>query len=172
MMSKLLNRDKRRLLTLSIVVVITTTIILLSTTIRSQPITLIITDHDLCKIESPTFALSWTHSVDKTPWIEFYERQDNGFILTDTKFKTFGAGVPHDGILLDRNDDMIHYQIDHFMPEINWVVDHDVRSTIYLSKDQPWEVYNEVDRYSEVKIRNRPFNFWQRLSIRNCHEPQ
>ncbi|PWD83416.1 DUF1850 domain-containing protein [Ignatzschineria cameli] len=173
MMSKRQNKSRRRSLILFVVVVImATTTLLLSTFIHSQPITLIITENGRCKIESPTFALSWIHSVDKTPWIEFYQRQDEGFILTHTKFKTFGAGVPHDGIVLDRNDDMIHYQIDHFMPEINWVVDRDVRSSLYLSEDQPWEIYREVDRYSEVEFRNRSFNFWQRLSIRNCHEPQ
>ena len=157
------------------VVLCTTLLLLISLMGSSQRLTLIITPDFQCKIENPQFALSWIHSVDKTPWIEQYERKDKGFLLTKTQFKTFGAGVPHDGKVIESNDSMIHYQIDQFMPEINWIIDREVYSTIILpddlSSENHWEIYQEFDRYSEIQIRNQPFNFWQRVFTRNCHEP-
>lgn len=164
------------------VVLCTTLLLLIIMMGASQRVTLIITPDSQCKIETPQFALSWIHSVDKTPWIEQYERKDSGFLLTKTQFQTFGAGVPHDGKIIKSDDSMIHYQIDQFMPEINWIIDHEVYSTIILSHDPSkdlsktlsngshWEIYREFDRYSEIQIRNKPFNFWQRAFTRNCHE--
>lgn len=37
--------------------------------------------------------LSWTHSVEKTPWVEVYEVADGGFLLREARVKSFGAGV-------------------------------------------------------------------------------
>jgi hypothetical protein len=42
------------------------------------------------------FSLKWKHSVEKEEWEEFFVLQDTGILLTDTRFKTFGAGVPSD----------------------------------------------------------------------------
>ncbi len=44
--------------------------------------------------DGTSFALRWTHSVERENWIERF-RLDNGHIvLVSTRFKTFGAGVP------------------------------------------------------------------------------
>ncbi|MHC5225179.1 DUF1850 domain-containing protein [Ignatzschineria sp. LJL83] len=178
-MSKRRNKHASSISLVTMMVVLCTTLLLLISLMgSSQRLTLIITPSFQCKIENPQFALSWIHSVDKTPWIEQYERKDAGFLLTKTQFKTFGAGVPHDGKVIESNDSMIHYQINQFMPEINWVIDHEVYSTILLPNNlpndspqgNPWEIYREFDRYSEIQIRNQPFNFWQRVFTRNCHE--
>lgn len=139
-------------------------------TVRPQSITVITYDDNTCKVESSYFSLYWIHSVDKTPWIEHYERIDSGFTLTHSIFRTFGAGVPHYGNLIKSNDGMIHYEMNQFIAEINWIVDKDVSSTIILSNDQPWKIYQEMSRYSEIQIHNKYLNFWQRLLIRNCHE--
>ena len=41
------------------------------------------------------FALRWTHSVEKEDWEERFQIQTNGsLMLVETRFKTFGAGVP------------------------------------------------------------------------------
>ena len=40
------------------------------------------------------FDLRWTHSVEKEDWEEFFTVKNNEIILTSTRFKTFGAGVP------------------------------------------------------------------------------
>lgn len=43
-----------------------------------------------------TVQLSWTHSMEKTPWIERYQVRDRHFILLEAKVKSFGAGVDQD----------------------------------------------------------------------------
>lgn len=169
----MMNKQRSKLLLKSLLitgVILSITPILLTTAPFLKQFTVVRTSHILCKIEQPQFALSWIHSVDKTPWVEYYERQNTGFLLTTTKFKTFGAGVPHDGEVIESHDSMIHYRINQLMTEINWIIDTDVRSTIILPDNQHWEIYKQTDRYSEVEFRNQFLNFWQRLTIRNCHE--
>lgn len=42
-----------------------------------------------------SFVLRWTHSVEKEDWEERFQIQpDGGLMLVETRFKTFGAGVP------------------------------------------------------------------------------
>ena len=144
--------------------------LVMSSVFVSQRFTVINHEGKSCKIADKNFALSWIHSVDKTPWVEQYQRMENGFNLTYSIFKTFGAGVPHDGRVLQSHNGMIHYEMNLPMAEINWVIDQDVHSTIILPNNQHWEIYQYSPRYSEVQIRNQSLNFWQRLLIRNCHE--
>ncbi|ARB46788.1 DUF1850 domain-containing protein [Alloalcanivorax xenomutans] len=41
------------------------------------------------------FVLRWTHSVEKEDWEERFQIQTDGsLMLVETRFKTFGAGVP------------------------------------------------------------------------------
>ena len=169
-MSKLRSNLQTRTKYSIITVALSVTLFIIATITLSKPFTIITTAHHHCKIETSHFALTWIHSVDKTPWVEFYTRIDEGFLLTRTQFRTFGAGVPHEGRVLESHNGMIHYQMDQYMPEINWVIDRDVRSSILINNDLPWKIYEETDRYSEVQIRNESLNFWQRLTMRNCHE--
>lgn len=40
------------------------------------------------------FSLAWRHSVEKEDWIETFTIRERAIVLTATRFKTFGAGVP------------------------------------------------------------------------------
>lgn len=40
------------------------------------------------------FSLAWQHSVEHEDWIETFAVRDDAIVLTSTRFKTFGAGVP------------------------------------------------------------------------------
>ncbi|MGG4169076.1 DUF1850 domain-containing protein [Rossellomorea vietnamensis] len=44
--------------------------------------------------EEKDLSIRWTHSVEKEDWEEFFHIQDETILLTSTRFKTFGAGVP------------------------------------------------------------------------------
>ncbi|WP_311945632.1 DUF1850 domain-containing protein [Halomonas piscis] len=45
--------------------------------------------------EGARFTLRWRHSVEKEDWEEWFRVRDDGaIVLTGTRFKTFGAGVP------------------------------------------------------------------------------
>lgn len=37
--------------------------------------------------------VEWTHSIEKTPWVEVYEVSGGRFELREVKVKSFGAGV-------------------------------------------------------------------------------
>ena len=41
-------------------------------------------------------SLRWQHSVEKEEWEEFFVISNSNILLTQTRFKTFGAGVPND----------------------------------------------------------------------------
>lgn len=43
------------------------------------------------------FAVEWMHSVELQPWREIFEYTEQGLYLRDTRFKSFGAGVPDYG---------------------------------------------------------------------------
>ncbi|MCR8850410.1 DUF1850 domain-containing protein [Rossellomorea sp. SC111] len=45
-------------------------------------------------LEEKDVSIRWTHSVEKEDWEEFFHIQDETILLTSTRFKTFGAGVP------------------------------------------------------------------------------
>lgn len=48
---------------------------------------------------SERFFVQWTHSVEQTPWREVYEIAPwghSGMRLVETRFKSYGAGVPAD----------------------------------------------------------------------------
>ncbi|MFP1678264.1 DUF1850 domain-containing protein [Alloalcanivorax sp. C16-2] len=55
-------------------------------------------DHTRYALPGPTgasFVLRWTHSVEKEDWQERFQVQPDGtLMLVETRFKTFGAGVP------------------------------------------------------------------------------
>lgn len=50
--------------------------------------------HFTARVEDGDFVkLSWTHSIEKTPWTEKYELSDGEFWLREVRVKSFGAGV-------------------------------------------------------------------------------
>ena len=59
------------------------------------------------------FTIGWIHSVEKEPWYELYKPSDDGFLLYETYFKTFGAGVPSDGEIIPSTDGFIHMKIEN-----------------------------------------------------------
>jgi len=44
--------------------------------------------------EADGFVLEYTHSVEKTPVIETYERRNGSLVMTRMEFSSYGAGLP------------------------------------------------------------------------------
>ena len=44
-------------------------------------------------LSGPDFSLHWTHSVEKTEWVETWEVQPHGLHLTQARVKGSGAGM-------------------------------------------------------------------------------
>jgi hypothetical protein len=67
--------------------------------------------------------LSWVHSVEKTPWLETLEVTDDGRLkLIETKFKSFGAGVPHEseGKVETRDGYVVMSELDQLFEQYSW----------------------------------------------------
>lgn len=108
------------------------------------------------------FDVEWVHSVEKETWIETYVVKGNKLILTTTSFKTYGAGVPSDGVVEDLGDGFVHMTINREMDEILLVVSDLVKMTVrYGNKELP--LYKLVDDYEEVQIESKLLPWWNIL---------
>ncbi len=105
------------------------------------------------------FSIYWIHSVEKEEWQEFYQRGENDLVLTYTKFKTFGAGVPSIGKVTKGEDGFITYKIGRPMKEINLVVSDNVKSTLFI-KNKKIPLYTFVKDYEEITIKQAIRPFW------------
>lgn len=57
----------------------------------------------IMKIAAASFVLSWTHSVEKIPWQEYWNVTHEGLVLAEARIKGSGAGMdpPEDAVLED-----------------------------------------------------------------------
>ncbi|MBB6450740.1 hypothetical protein HNR44_002730 [Geomicrobium halophilum] len=80
--------------------------------------------------------LSWIHSVEHTPWTEkLIVTTDEQFKLTETKFQSYGAGVPsHDeGVTTIENDHIIISDIDQLHDTYNWIHSHEAKFSLTIN---------------------------------------
>lgn len=110
-------------------------------------------------VQEQRFDIHWVHSVEKEEWIESYEVKNNHLTLTHTAFKTYGAGVPSDGIVQDKNDGYVHMTINREMEEILLVVSDVVKMTVQF-EEQEIPLYELVNDYEEVHIKDRWLPWW------------
>jgi len=109
-----------------------------------------------------SFEVEWVHSVEKETWIETYVVKGNKLLLTTTTFKTYGAGVPSDGVVDERGDGFVHMTINREMDDILLVVSNLVKMTVWFgNKEIP--LYELVDDYEEVQIESKWLPWWNIL---------
>ncbi|MFT0211505.1 DUF1850 domain-containing protein [Pseudomonas sp. F1_0610] len=123
----------------------------------------------LCYLSQQDFTLQWIHSVEKEAWREHYQQQNNQLVLTDTAFKTFGAGTPSMGTVLPSQDGWIHYQVMRKLPQLNWIVSNNVQSSV-LSNKGIWPLYQQLTDYSEVNIKVVKLPRWQYFTQESCDD--
>lgn len=122
-----------------------------------------------CRFTEPEWRLAWLHSVEKTPWIETYQRLDGYFLLGTTQFKSFGAGTPTQGKILPAPPGYVAYEVNLRLPELNWVVSRRVRSTLWLG-DAAWPIFEWVPDHTEAHFRPTYAPLWRTLIKDFCHE--
>ena len=122
-----------------------------------------------CRFSAPQWRLTWLHSVEKTPWSETYQRQPNGFLLTTTQFKSFGAGTPSAGTLIPAPPGYVAYAVNVTLPELNWVVSRRVRATLWLDDNTPWPLFDWVPDYTEAHFTSTSAPLWRTLTKDFCH---
>ena len=106
------------------------------------------------------FTLKWIHSVEKEEWLEMYERDGEELLLTETVFKTFGAGVPSDGEIISAEDGFVHMRIDRHLPEMNLTVSENAQTTI-ITEDRTIPLFELTEDYEFVTISVQRINLWQ-----------
>lgn len=110
-------------------------------------------------VRDDSFILSWIHSVENEPWYEVYERQKDKLILTETYFKTFGAGVPSNLEIIDEKDGFVYMKVDRQIDELNVIVSENVQTTITIG-EKDIELYKIVEPYSEVNFFVKKLYLW------------
>ena len=110
-------------------------------------------------LEAGTFELHWIHSIEHEEWYEIYEIQGDHLLLTETYFKTFGAGVPSDSEEPPEitEDGFVKFTVDDVYPELYMNVSENVETKI-IQNDQEHLLYEMFESNTSVKIsiENRP----------------
>ncbi|MFB9775745.1 DUF1850 domain-containing protein [Brevibacterium otitidis] len=82
-------------------------------------------------------SLSWIHSVDHTPWIEYYTLSRSGFLLDCTDLALTGAGAPSEAPHVEKVGSMLRYcGLDRRFDAVRWIHSHDVDHTISINGHQ------------------------------------
>lgn len=117
------------------------------------------TDGERFYLKEEAFELSWIHSVEKEEWREYYERDGQTLRLTETHFKTFGAGVPSDGTILPSDDGFVHMRIDREFEELNLTVSENAQTMIRAGgREMP--LYSLAEDYSTFRISVEYIHLW------------
>lgn len=106
------------------------------------------------------FELSWIHSVEKEEWIETYKRKDNQLLLTETRFKTFGAGVPSQSNHVSIENGYVKMQINQPFKELYLTVSSNVKTTIIVEQEEI-PLYQFTEDYSMVHIFIEKIPIWR-----------
>lgn len=105
-----------------------------------------------CFFRSPHFTTHWIHSVEKEAWQENYLRQDRNFVLTSTRFKTFGAGTPYDGHQTLDGKGYVVRPVNRLLPELYWVVSRQVDSAL-LIEGKTWPLAQWTENHTVAHLR-------------------
>ncbi|WP_237739273.1 DUF1850 domain-containing protein [Taylorella equigenitalis] len=104
-----------------------------------------------CYLRDDEFSISWIHSVEKEEWIENYKAVSGNLNLKSTFFKTFGAGTPSDGEVINAPQGYVGYKINRNYPVLNWVVSQNMQGKIIVDGDV-WNINKEVPRFTEIQM--------------------
>ena len=144
-------------------------LLFLSHVIKFPLLTFEIKDHLLWSTNKH-FAIKWIHSVEKEEWVEFYEIKEEALLLTKTKFKTFGAGVPStpkESKQAALIDGFVELEINRSFPSIQLVVSENVKSTLIID-DKEILLYELAGDYEPVTISIQTISLWDMLLKGEC----
>ena len=144
----------------------TLVVVLLILLLYRIPAVQVLTPDGSFYLKDQTFEIGWIHSVEKEPWYETYQIQDEGLLLVKTRFKTFGAGTPSDGEIIPSDDGFVHMKINRKMEEIHLVVSRDVKTTLY-AKTLTIPLFEIVNNHENVDIKVVKLPIWQWLRGEN-----
>lgn len=110
-------------------------------------------------IKEEQFVLGWIHSIEKEEWFESYQRVDEKIVLTETHFKTFGAGTPYQAKVTATEDGFINMELHIDYQELNLTISENVQTTLFFS-DREVPLYHYFEQYESVRIKPRNLSIW------------
>ncbi len=98
--------------------------------------------------------LAWVHSVEKTPWSEHYKvSKDRYLILEETRFQSFGAGVPHQkGDMMVKDGEVIVTDINEEHESLRWIHSRNAEFTLQLNGDVIFDA-EELPHHEKIELR-------------------
>ncbi|MCD5414890.1 MAG: DUF1850 domain-containing protein [Clostridiales bacterium] len=115
-----------------------------------------------------SFSMQWIHSVELEPWTEFFSVDDElNIVLTATKFKAFGAGVPHTAgkKTTIKNGFIIFSDINQTMPYIIYGISDTSRHTFSFN-DSTLELYQYIEPNTPVKIVAKSVTLYRLINLK------
>lgn len=105
-------------------------------------------------LSDESFEIHWIHSIEKEEWFEVYEVEEEDFILTESHFKTFGAGVPSDSNEPAEitKDGFVKYTLNDRYPDIYLNVSDKVETKIVQNNEEIL-LYELYEPYTAVEIK-------------------
>lgn len=105
-------------------------------------------------LSDESFEIHWIHSIEKEEWFEVYEVEEEDFILTESHFKTFGAGVPSDSDEPAEitKDGFVKYTLNDRYPDIYLNVSDKVETKIVQNNEEIL-LYELYEPYTAVEIK-------------------
>lgn len=114
-------------------------------------------------LKDERFIISWIHSVEKEEWKEAYIVQEDSFLLSETAFKTFGAGSPYNEGNTYIQDGFVVMEIGETIPEINMMISKNVQTTLII-EDKPIFLYQLIDEeYENAHFYHQKIPLWKFL---------
>lgn len=96
--------------------------------------------------------MTWMHSVDKTPWWEYYRAVGNELVLERTELALMGAGAPFEAPRTEIVGDMIRLSgMNEHFSAVRWIHSHRVHHRIYLN-DQLVLPTQAIDHHIHVEM--------------------
>ncbi|WGH90514.1 DUF1850 domain-containing protein [Auritidibacter ignavus] len=87
--------------------------------------------------DGTTISLSWVHSIELTPWTDIFTVTPTGLVLTQTRFSSYGAGMPagEQGDLRYEGNQVVIDNIDRPFDAIRWIHSHRAQYQVLIDHD-------------------------------------
>lgn len=125
------------------------------------------TEQTHCRISTEQFNLQWRHSVEKTRWVENYQREPQHFKLRYTDLISFGAGTPNDYPIIFQKNGMIRMKVDRQVEQINWIISRNMQGSLIIDQ-KLWPIYQQHPDYTVVQITSQQRPLWKAWQIGEC----
>lgn len=103
--------------------------------------------------EGDTVRLSWTHSIEHTPWVELYEISDGQLQLREVHVKSFGAGVDQIAPEVENRDGWVMMRgYERSFPALHFFQSRDVDRELVVNGREA-ELDGRVPQYAAVEVK-------------------